>query len=100
MAIDIAAETMIPIRQVPDWCEQHLGRRVHPSTVHRWRLRGARGIRLETILAGGARMTSAQALSRFFNATTAAADGQADSTISPSLSGEEALSQAEAFLES
>jgi uncharacterized protein DUF1580 len=52
---------------------QHLD--VHVSTLHRWRLRGIRGIRLETCLIGGIRYTSHEALARFVTATTAAADG-------------------------
>ena len=45
------------------------------STLHRWRLPGVRGVRLETLLLGGRRVTSAEALQRFVEATTAAADG-------------------------
>jgi Protein of unknown function (DUF1580) len=48
----------------------------HTSTLHRWRLRGIRGVRLETILIGGVRYTSREALQRFFNATTAIASGE------------------------
>ena len=51
--IDIVNEQMIPLSKIPAWCEEHLGNRVHPSTVHRWRLRGARGRKLETVLVGG-----------------------------------------------
>ena len=74
--IDVTHDTLIPFRDLPGWTNQHLGRRIHPSTLHRWRLRGVRGIRLETVLIGGTRYTSTEALSRFFAATTAAADGQ------------------------
>ena len=49
---------------------------VHVATVHRWRMKGCRGVKLETILRGGVRYTSTEALERFFAATTAAADGQ------------------------
>jgi len=49
---------------------------LHVSTLHRWRLRGVRGIRLATILIGGYRYTSHEALERFVAATTAAADGK------------------------
>ena len=61
---------MIPIAKVPAWCEKQLGNRVHPSTIHRWRLRGARGSKLETVLVGGR-----EALLRFFDHTTTAEDG-------------------------
>ena len=51
--IDIVNEQMIPLSKIPTWCKEHIGNRVDRSTVHRWRLRGARGIKLETVLIGG-----------------------------------------------
>jgi hypothetical protein len=45
-----------------------LGRGVHPSTLTRWARRGLRGIRLETIQAGGRMCSSLEALARFFAA--------------------------------
>jgi len=45
------------------------------STLWRWRLRGVRGVTLETILSGGKRFTSVEALRRFQERVTAAADG-------------------------
>ena len=68
-------ENLISFRDLPGWCQQHLGRRISPSTLHRWRLRGCRGIKLETLLIGGTRTTSAEALQRFFSATTRVQDG-------------------------
>jgi len=73
--IDIVNEQMIPRSKIPAWCEKQLGNRVHPSTVHRWRLRGARGSKLETVLVGGRRYPSQEALLRFFDSVTAATDG-------------------------
>lgn len=52
---------------------RHLG--LHVSTLWRWQLRGVRGVRLETILLGGIRHTSHEALERFTAACTAAAEG-------------------------
>ena len=49
--------------------------RPNVATLWRWRTKGIRGIRLETMMIGGRRVTSREALSRFFAATTAAADG-------------------------
>lgn len=49
--------------------------RPHVSTVHRWRMRGIKGIKLETIRIGGRRYTSAEALDRFIAAITSAVDG-------------------------
>lgn len=43
----------------------------HISTLHRWRLRGVRGVRLESILIGGSRFTSRQAITRFIDACNA-----------------------------
>ena len=44
------------------------------STGYRYALRGFRGIRLETIVVGGRRFTSREALRRFVAATTCAAN--------------------------
>jgi hypothetical protein len=49
-------------------------RRLNVATLWRWRTSGCRGVKLETILIGGRRMTSRDALARFFAAVTAAAD--------------------------
>ena len=54
--------------------EKATGRRPHPSTAHRWRLR--REHPLETWKVGGRRMTSVEAVIRFIEAVTAAADSQ------------------------
>jgi hypothetical protein len=45
------------------------------TTLWRWRNRGVRGVRLETVLVGGKRFTSREALARFHQAVNAAADG-------------------------
>jgi hypothetical protein len=54
-----------------------LPHRPHVSTLHRWRLRGIRGVRLETCLIGGRRFTSREAIERFMRAVSAEADGGA-----------------------
>ena len=70
--IEIQSETLIRIADVPAWSQEILDNRVHKSTVHRWHLRGCRGVRLETLMVGGIRHTSHQALERFFDRITAA----------------------------
>jgi hypothetical protein len=55
---------------------------LHLSTVHRWASRGIKGVRLESIVVGGTRCTSAEALQRFFT-RLAGDDGAAASTGSP-----------------
>ena len=99
MAIDFAKETVIAIRKVPEWCQANIGRRVHPSTVNRWHRRGSRSVRLETLLIGGSRVTSAEALSRFFCAVTAAADGQAAPAKLGGSGPTSAVLEAEAYLD-
>lgn len=55
------------------------------STVWRWFRRGRHGVKLETILCGGRRFTSREAIDRFFAAVTAASDGEAVVTVSSTL---------------
>lgn len=68
---------------------------VHVSTVHRWRLRGVRSVQLETILRGGVRYTSTEALQRFFERATAVASGD-HLTVRTSRQHERAKRQAKA----
>lgn len=49
---------------------------VHVTTTYRWAMRGLRGYKLETAMAGGRRVTTLEALDRFFAQITAAADGE------------------------
>ena len=69
--IDFESETLIPINEAPKF----IPGRPHVATVIRWFGRGVRGVKLETALCGGRRVTSREAINRFFAATTAAADG-------------------------
>src|SRR3954466_8086388 len=72
--IDLQNETILTL------CEaaRKLPNKPNLTTLSRWRTRGCRGVRLETLLLGGRRVTSSQALERFFTAVTAAADGKAN----------------------
>ena len=72
--IDINCDTLIRLCEVPSWAETKLGQRVHRSTVHRWHLRGCRGVKLETLMVGGVRHTSHEALERYFAGVTAASE--------------------------
>ena len=49
--------------------------RPNSSTIWRWHKCGIKGIRLETIVVGGRRYTSREAIGRFIERTTRAADG-------------------------
>lgn len=43
--------------------------KVHVASVHRWRVRGVRGAKLETVRIGGKILTSRQAVTRFLQQT-------------------------------
>ncbi|NLX98218.1 MAG: DUF1580 domain-containing protein [Rhodopirellula sp.] len=53
-----------------------LPNRPSPSTAWRWYRKGIRGVRLETVVVGGRRYTSREALDRFLSAVTSAADSE------------------------
>ncbi len=69
----------------------------HLSTLHRWRVRGIRGIKLATLKIGGRRFVRRDALEEFIAATTAAAGGQ-PRPVRTRRQREKAISQAEADL--
>jgi len=65
-------EKLLPL---PAAVEQATGQRPHPSTLHRWRLRGISGVRLETVRCGGRRLCSVESVRRFLDGVTEATDG-------------------------
>ena len=67
--IDMDRETLMPLAAAA----RRLPGRPHVSTMHRWRVRGVRGVQLEAMRVGGQWYTSWEALKRFFTATTVAA---------------------------
>jgi len=79
MAIDIRSEQLLSI----NGATKSLHGRPHISTVWRWIQRGVRGVKLETVLIGGRRYTSNEALERFVSRTTAAAAGEPAPTRTP-----------------
>ncbi len=72
MSIEMSCETLLTLPAAA----KALPGRPHVSTLHRWRLRGVHGVQLETVLVGGRRYTSVEALERFAARTTAASDGR------------------------
>lgn len=68
--IDISREHLLTITQGAS----ELPGRPHVASLWRYRTTGCRGVKLETILVGGRRFTSREALQRFVDAVTAAAD--------------------------
>lgn len=66
------------------------------STLWRWYQRGVRGVRLETVVVGARRYTSAEALERFLSASTAAADGMQSRPAAVSAARQRQIAAAEA----
>jgi hypothetical protein len=89
--IDPAQETAIAFDEAP----KHIPSRPHISTLHRWRLRGVRGRRLETFLSGGRRFTTLEAIARFLHPDEsectgpAARDAEADQIQRAQVAGHE-----------
>lgn len=81
--IDATQEHLLTLSAATRTLPGRTGRGIHVSTIWRWAQRGVRGVRLETILIGGIRHTSREALQRFFERTTAAADGEAPPARTP-----------------
>ena len=71
--IDVTVERPISFNQATKFLPDN--RRPGFSTWWRWSVHGVRGVKLETILVGGRRCTTAEAVRRFFERVTAVADG-------------------------
>jgi hypothetical protein len=64
MAIDVETEELMTLRQATTRIPGR--KRVHINTMHRWRLTGYHGVKLECLRIGGTEwMTSREALLRF-----------------------------------
>lgn len=72
MLIDPNMERLLSISEAA----KSLPNRPHVDTLWRWVYKGCKGVKLETISIGGRRFTSAEALQRFVERSTAAADRQ------------------------
>lgn len=75
--IDLDVEKLITLQQAAALLPGENGKSVNPQTVWRWTMRGLRGVRLETVVIGGRRYTSREAVCRFAAALTAERDGRA-----------------------
>ena len=76
-------EPLIALSQAAAWIGSRTGRRPNISTLHRWALRGCRGIRLETQAVGHQRYTSEAAINRFLNAKPTEAQSVVAVEITP-----------------
>jgi hypothetical protein len=77
MAIDVSLEDLVSLneaaRSLP---ARRAGKRPHVSCIYRWTVAGCRGVVLESVQIGATRCTSREALTRFFAALTAKAQGE------------------------
>ena len=74
MSIDLSREKLIPFGQLArSLPRRRSGRPISPSTIHRWRSNGLKGIRLEAVRVGGAWHTTEDAFKRFVAKLTAEA---------------------------
>lgn len=87
------------LHAVPKAVELATGERKHPATYHRWRIKGIKGERLETLLVGGRRKTSVEAVLRFVERVTAAADEFSSPANPTSRQREASIARAERELE-
>lgn len=71
MAIELTSEKLITFRELIQSLPKRDGRSVHISTIHRWRSRGSKGVRLEAIRVGGSWLTSHEAFQRYCDRLTA-----------------------------
>ena len=70
MTIDVQTETVVSFSDARS-AFPGIDRRLSLATLHRWRLNGVRGVKLQTVLIGGLRYTSREAISRFVAALNA-----------------------------
>ncbi len=68
----LKGERVVQLPEAANLLRQTTGASYHPATLNRWARFGVRGVRLESILVGGRRLTSKQALDRFINRLNAA----------------------------
>jgi hypothetical protein len=76
--IDLESETMLPLGEA---ARNFPGGERHISTVHRYRLHGIAGIRLECLRLGGRWFTSKESMRRFLarlNASSGSDTGKSD----------------------
>ena len=87
--IDVETETLVQFSDARS-AFPGIDRRLSLATLHRWRLNGVRGVKLETILIGGLRYTSREAISRFI------ASQNSDDAPAPSITPSQRRRQSEA----
>lgn len=67
----------------------------HISTLHRWRVRGVRGVKLPTVMCGGRRCVARSAIFEFIYATTAVRENTASPATPPTRNRSREVQRAE-----
>lgn len=67
--LNISHEELIPLKEASKLLPKRNGKRTHYSTVFRWATKGTKGRKLESVMIGGVRYTSKEALDRFSSST-------------------------------
>ncbi len=62
--MDFGKEKPLTIQAAAD-CESVLGRRVSRATMYRWVYKGVGGVKLQTVMSGGRRLTTQRWLNEF-----------------------------------
>lgn len=85
---------------IPIAVERVTGTRLNLSTTWRWSTKGVKGIRLETVIIGGRRLTSVEMVEAFIAATTEARNASYPITasVAPTKSREKQMAKASADL--
>ncbi len=84
--IDSLSETLISLADVPAQLpERRGGKRPHVSCIYRWAQRGCKGVKLEVLQCGGTKVTSLEALQRFYERLSAASNGEPKALLSGSV---------------
>lgn len=58
-------EELIPLKEASRLLPTRNGKRTHYSTLFRWATKGTKGRKLDSVMIGGVRYTSKEALGRF-----------------------------------
>lgn len=97
MPYEIMQERLLTFAELARSLPRRRGDRpVHVATIHRWRSRGLRRIRLEAIRVGGAWHTSREAFCRFVHRLTAQAT--ADDVLLPDHPDSQSFVEADTLL--
>ena len=83
LASSLIGEKLITLEHAAKSFPGNRGRHTHISTVYRWANSGIRGVRLETMVVGGRRYTSEEAIARFIDILSASATDACPTLRSP-----------------